>query len=135
MHACVCGGGGQDWPRALTPALLQLAPRHHSGAFLPEGCVPRIESRSVQPRPCRMEHLLCFRTLKRRSSRILSRTGTACSRRSIRLLMLEHHIGLHDLHLGGVVQVLCAELIQGCGGPAGGPGTAGRQREKRRGRR
>lgn len=26
---------------------------------------------------------------------------------------VEHHVGLHDLHLGWVVQVLCAQLVQG----------------------
>lgn len=29
---------------------------------------------------------------------------------------VEHHVGLHDLHLGRVVQVLGAELVQGWGG-------------------
>ena len=40
---------------------------------------------------------------------------------------VEHHVGLNDLHLGRVVQVLRAELVQCCAEEQ----VAGREREKR----
>lgn len=36
---------------------------------------------------------------------------------------VEHHVGLHDLHLGRVVQVLGAELVQGWVTVRGGGGN------------
>ena len=60
-HACLGlrGVGGQDWPRALTPALLQLAPRHHSGASpylkdVPPDVVAQRPAQAMQD----VEHLL-----------------------------------------------------------------------------
>lgn len=138
---CACpglwgAGRRAGLPRAPTPALLQLAPDTGltSSPYLqdvPPDVVTQGPAQAVQD----VQHLLLLQDAEETVQQDLEPHRHRLRPVEHQTADVKHHVGLHDLHLGGVVEVLRAELIQGCGGPARGPGAGGNKEIKRRGQR
>lgn len=128
-------GGRAGLAQGSYPSPPPAGPRHRPGASpylkdVPPDVVAQRPAQAMQD----VEHLLLLQDAEQTVQQDLEPHGHCLRAVEHQAADVEHHVGLHDLHLGGVVQVLRAELVQGCGGPAGGPGAAGRQIEKGEGR-